>query len=543
MRKEFERQLVISIKSCPIVYIPHFHYAFVDEVLSSVLSNRRLGLSPNLGVIEYDCARNILIDFSTKEKHKDADDESFDFFQNWILGNSKDEQIIVLKNASNLVRRGSEDHKSISFLQLFAEKYEQGAYGAEKTVIIVSPEPVSDLPDGLEGIVTIINIDAPNDGEIYDEIKNISFVPSVISEEQKDVIRRDLCRTLLGLQYYDVKQIIRSSLLPSQNLLSPLTFANALKEKKKIVRKSGIIDVVDSNIRFSEIGGLDVLKRDLMQKAVVFQNLREANSYGLPLPKGVLIIGMPGCGKSMIAKAIANEFNVSLLRLDIGRLMGQYVGQSESNLRKALAVAEAAHPCVLWIDEIEKAFAGTDGNNRDMLVTRLMGYFLTWMQERKSAVYIVATANDVMKPEFMRKGRFDEVYFVDFPNAQERKEIFESKLEPYKISCSEIFDLNLDDADIRYITKVKLDGFSGAEIECVVNSVMEKLFVTYLASGSSAKNRSKQKANKQIFFDVIGEIGDSITSKQKSTNANHQTNIEKILEFQKVYKFTRATSN
>lgn len=120
------------------------------------------------------------------------------------------------------------------------------------------------------------------------------------------------------------------------------------------------------------------------------------------MPKGILILGMPGCGKSMIAKSIANAFNVSLLRLDVNRLMGQYVGQSESNLRRALQTAEAAHPCVLWIDEIEKAFAGNEGGHNDIVI-RLMGHFLTWMQERKTAVYIVATANDVMRPELMRK--------------------------------------------------------------------------------------------------------------------------------------------
>lgn len=157
--------------------------------------------------------------------------------------------------------------------------------------------------------------------------------------------------------------------------LSQTTIKLALEEKKQIVKKSGIVEVVDANVEFSEVGGLDVIKEQLEEKKEIFHNLNLATECNLPLPKGILIIGMPGCGKSMIAKSVVNLFDMSLLRLDINRLMGQYVGQSEANLRKALETAEAAHPCVLWIDEIEKAFAGSNngGNNNDMLVMRLMG--------------------------------------------------------------------------------------------------------------------------------------------------------------------------
>ena len=542
MRKDFETQLVIAIKSCPIVYIPHFHYGFVDEEISVVLSRSRTGLPPNLKVIEFDAARNMIIDFESKEKHPNADDRSFDFFNAWVLGDDEDEKIIVLKNFSHLIQKKSQGEKKyISYLQVFAEKYERGDYDKEKTILIVSPEPPTDLAEGLENIITTITIDAPNDDEIYEEIKKENFVES-LSEQKKELIRKDLCRTLLGLQYYEIKQIIRSTLAQDKDVLTEMSAATALKEKKQIVRKSGIIEVVDTNISFKDIGGLDVLKKDLEQKATIYQNLREATDHGLPLPKGVLILGMPGCGKSMIAKAIANEFNVSLLRLDIGRLMGKYVGQSEGNLRKALEVAEAAHPCILWIDEIEKAFAGTDGNNKDMLATRLMGYFLTWMQERKSAVYIVATANDVMKPEFMRKGRFDDVYFVDFPNKIERKDIFEQKLKPFIDSRKSIIDIKLSDSDIQEITEEKLSGFSGAEIECVVSTVMEKSFVNYVKSSDIATNRTKQTADKKVFIEVIDKIGDSITSKQKSDKPENRTNIEKIRDFQKIYKFTPATT-
>lgn len=205
--------------------------------------------------------------------------------------------------------------------------------------------------------------------------------------------------------------------------------STALEEKQNLVKKSGIIDVVNRDVVINEIGGLHRLVSDLRVKGKIYENIGDALTYHIPIPKGILIIGMPGCGKSMIAKATANLFKVPLLRLDVSRLMGKYVGESEANLRTALTIAEAAHPCVLWIDEIEKAFAGSNKANgdNDSLVLRMMGYFLTWMQERKNPVYIVATANDVMRPEFMRKGRFDDVYFVDFPNQEERAEILRKK--------------------------------------------------------------------------------------------------------------------
>ena len=264
---------------------------------------------------------------------------------------------------------------------------------------------------------------------------------------------------------------------------------------------------------------------------------------------------MPGCGKSLIAKSIANEFGVSLLRLDINRLMGQYVGQSEANLRRALSTAEAAHPCVLWIDEIEKAFAGASGsgNSSNDIVMRLMGHFLTWMQERKTAVYIVATANDVMRPEFMRKGRFDEVYFVDFPTLPERIDILNKKIEHYQQDTYQQGIFNLEDID----TKVREElaklmasdnesnekssyskGFSGSEIESVVNSVMEQKFTQYLLQDKDHKE--SVKLVKQDFVDEINKIKSSVMSNQKGKKGE-PTSVERIRSLQDVYKFRSAS--
>jgi SpoVK/Ycf46/Vps4 family AAA+-type ATPase len=236
--------------------------------------------------------------------------------------------------------------------------------------------------------------------------------------------------------------------------------------------------------------------------------------------------------------------------------MGQYVGQSEANLRKALATTEAAHPCVLWIDEIEKAFAGANGssNSSNDIVMRLMGHFLTWMQERKSAVYIVATANDVMRPEFMRKGRFDEVYFVDFPSLAERIDILNKKIDYYQQDTHQQEIFNLDDLTVSARkniaeamssksekndnSKSNSNGFSGAEIECVVNSVMEKKFIQYLQK--EKKDKSSIKVTKQDFLDEINLIKDSVMSNQKGKK-DEPTSVERIRSLQEVYKFRLAS--
>ena len=278
----------------------------------------------------------------------------------------------------------------------------------------------------------------------------------------------------------------------------------------------------------------------------------------IPLPKGILIIGMPGCGKSMIAKSIAEKFGVSLLRLDVNRLMGQYVGQSERNLRRALETAEAAHPCVLWIDEIEKAFAGSSGyGENDMLVMRLMGHFLTWMQERKTAVYIVATANDVMRPEFMRKGRFDEVYFVDFPTFDERIDILRKKIQKYD-NDDGVFDFSEIKSGVHYnkealgkISKAMVandpgaGGFSGSEIESVVNMVIESKFIEYINYIESGKTPSSIKISINDFLEKVSIIKDAAMCNQKGREQERcdfeRTNIERIRDVQSMYKFRSAS--
>ena len=338
-----------------------------------------------------------IIDFKTKIEYRKRPislllDDIIDYERVKLNDSNfeEDQLIFLIKNSAELLRDISIQRK----LQTIASKYERNEYPRELTIILVSPQPVESLPFEMEKLISVIEIPNPTELEIRNFIEDVIPVSKQFKIVSSELIT-DLTRTLQGLQHYEIEQIVRSTRIRTGDRLTEKTIQYALEEKKSIVKKSGIIDVVDCDISFDQVGGLQVLQQDLKQKAVLFKHLNEISKVKLPLPKGVLIIGMPGCGKSLIAKSIANEFGVSLLRLDINRLMGQYVGQSEANLRKALATAEAAHPCVLWIDEIEKAFSGIREGNE--VTTRLFGNFLTWLQEKENSVFVVATANDISK--------------------------------------------------------------------------------------------------------------------------------------------------
>lgn len=541
MKIEFKNQLITALLSSPIVYIPHSHFAFVDEVLHEIihpLNGHRsiLDIDDN-SIMEFDMAQGI-VDFNDKQSVSDLEAYSkINTFLTDVVNYDKhfnNEKIFLFKNFSSSLT----DIKIQSLIQTFAYKYERGDYDPLTTIIIVSSLPVSSIPIELEKYINVVDIMPPTMEEIENIVEEIEVSKQWTFREAD--LRLEFCRNLQGLQLNEIRQIIRSCLIRTGGKLTKQIIRLALEEKKGIVRKSGIIEVVDTNVSFDEVGGLDILKEDLRQKGKVFRhlNLAQSKKCKITLPKGALIIGMPGCGKSLIAKAIANEFGVSLLRLDVSRLMGQYVGQSEENLRRALATAEAAHPSVLWIDEIEKAFAGgnNSGGNNDMLVMRMMGYFLTWMQERKTAVYIVATANDVMRPEFMRKGRFDEVYFVDFPNASERRDIYQKKIEKYSNTETNptIFDFSsitsLDKIVNESVgSKARDSGFSGSEIECVVNAVVEKKFIEYVDRLDNDENVESIAVKEKDILKVINEMKDSVLCNQKAENKNGElTAIQRI---------------
>ena len=544
----FKTQLVTAILSSPIVYIPHYNYAYVDRALSEIVNSDLIG---DLSVREY--SPNGCVNFFSKKIDNAGSTGS------WTSDMELMEKGPTIFMFKNMAEDFSSNPGAQSRLQYFAERYERGEFDSRCTVIIVSPQPIEMFSSQIERLTTVVDVPNPTESEIENFVNENFNVSRQFTTEETE-LKSQLTRALQGLQQYEIEQIVRSVKTKTGGFLTKKTIAYALNEKKSIVRKSGIIEVIDSDVSFDMVGGLENLKSDLKRKAVLFENLGDLSKVRLPLPKGVLILGMPGCGKSLVAKSIANLFKVSLLRLDVSRLMGQYVGQSEANMRRALATAEAAHPCVLWIDEIEKAFAGSNGGGGNDIVMRLMGYFLTWMQERKTAVYIVATANDAMRPEFMRKGRFDEVYFVDFPKLQERKDILKKKIDSYTKSIEQqrmfdISELGNDEAITKLAELMKgsnneSDGFSGSEIQSVVEAVIEKKFVDYANKKRDAlskkqdTNNLKVKVTKKDFEDEINIIKPSIMANQKGLEVNgskQKTSVERIRDLQKIYKFRSAS--
>ena len=561
----FKRQLENSILSCPIIYINHYHFSYVDKVLKEIFEYKALGLNAE-SIVEFDSGQGCIVKFLDKTK-----DENLSHFENvkHILRVLVDpsiekrmsrfeetpkqafenKKIFLFKG----ITRSLVNEDEVSLMQSFAAKYEAGKYEGNTTIIIVSPDPIFSLPLSLLKFTTVLEILPPTTEEIREYIVETSGTVIKDNRTKNDV--DNMVRTLQGLQMYEVRQTLKTVLTLTNRRINDRAVKMALKEKKRIVKKSGIIEVIDTEVRFDQVGGLQKLREDLTVKSAIYNNLGDAEKYKVPVPKGILIIGMPGCGKSMIAQATANLFDVSLLRLDVSRLMGKYVGESEANLRLALATAEAAHPCVLWIDEIEKAFAGgnSKSGDNDMLVMRMMGHFLTWMQERKTPVYIVATANDVMRPEFMRKGRFDEVYFVDFPTESERAQILEVKIRKYKEMKDSIFDFS-EIGDCKEVVKEmkgEYGGFSGSEIECVLNMVVEKKFQDYLEQkkAENSQNFVPQaiKIKKDDFKEAVKQIKDSVMANQKSKEKKEKdylrekTSIERIKEMNETYHFVNAS--
>ena len=337
----------------------------------------------------------------------------------------------------------------------------------ETTIFIISP--ILQIPKELEKYITVLEMDYLSVNEIQNVVHNF------LHGQEKTVslqLERKFATTLKGLSEFEIQNILQLACSTSDELTSEQV-SLVFEQKQQMIKKAGILEMIPLKESLTDIGGLENLKKWLKQKATIFKNMDAAKKFGVDMPKGVLIAGVPGCGKSLSAKAAANLFSVPLLRLDMGRLLGKYVGESESNMRKAIELAEAISPCVLWIDELEKAFAGINGDGAGAEVTtRLFGTFLTWLQEKESPVFVVATANNITKlpPELLRKGRFDEVFYVGLPKPAERRKIFEihiGKRRPQDLSQINISMQKLVE---------KTEGYSGADIEGVVREGVEAAF-------------------------------------------------------------------
>lgn len=337
--------------------------------------------------------------------------------------------------------------------------------GTRKAIVLMSP--VQEVPIELEKEVVVLDFPMPDMSELDEVLStelNRAKGPNISTEE-----REKLLKAALGLTRDEAEKVYRKARVMSKRLTAEEVDI-VLSEKKQLIRRNGILEFMEVDETLDSVGGLEELKHWLKQRSDAFTE--RAREYGLPQPKGMLILGVPGCGKSLIAKTTSRLWGLPLLRLDLGRVYdGSTVGRSEANLRNALRTAESISPAILFIDEIDKGFAGGTGSSDSDGGTssRIFGTFLTWMQEKTSPVFVMATANRVerLPSEFLRKGRFDEIFFVDLPNAEERKDIFQIHLQKRRRDIAR-FDLD-------QLTKV-CDGFSGAEIEQGLISAMYEAF-------------------------------------------------------------------
>lgn len=452
MEKRFEVQFREYLDSgFPILYIKSYEENKVDEIIGRISGNREL--------IEWNEARGF-VDFKHKKpliKRGSSLEETLDYLD---ANGEIDRKIFVIKDAAFYM----ENPVIVAKLKQLALDIIRELDG---TIVIVAP--TVRIPREIEKFVTIFSLDELDAEEIKSVV--MQFLEEQNLPQITDNLMEEMTNAFKGLSQYEINNILALA-VANHSELSRKDLQYILEQKRQMIMKSGILEMVPVKENISDIGGLENLKSWLDKKSKVLRNIKKAQEFGVDIPKGVLIAGMPGCGKSLTAKAAANQFDVPLLRLDMGKLMGKYVGESEENMRRAIALAEAVSPCVLWIDEMEKAFAGIgDGQSGSEVTIRLFGTFLTWMQDKKTMAFVIATANNISKlpPELLRKGRFDEIFYVALPNESERRKIFELHIAKRRKE-------DLDNIDLSELVD-ETDGYSGADIEGVVKESIESAFI------------------------------------------------------------------
>lgn len=343
-----------------------------------------------------------------------------------------------------------------------------------KNVVIIAPYLV--LPLELQKDVTVVDFDLPTLCEIKSllnemiEMNEGSGIKIELNEDEKEI----LCKGAQGLTLQEAENAFARAMV-SKGQLTVNELDVILDEKCQVIKKTGILEFIKSDFNMNDVGGLENLKKWLIKRNNSWLG-RAQKDYNLPAPKGVLITGVPGCGKSLTAKAMSALWQLPLLRLDVGKIFSGLIGSSEENMRKAIQTAEAVAPSILWIDEIEKGFGGNGGERDGGTATRVFGTFLTWMSEKTKPVFVIATANNinVLPSEMLRKGRFDEIFFVDLPTKAERKVIFRLHLEKrLKGSISKDFAAT---EDLLNRLSETTEGFVGAEIEQIVISALFEAF-------------------------------------------------------------------
>lgn len=436
----------------PILYIEDSDFSFVEQQINEV--------ADGADIFEFNNGYGAL-DFKTKRVLQKGE-PSLSSFLSIHKDSGFDKRVfLILKD----IHKSLEDPKIIAQLRYIADRA-MSVEGYHTTIFILSGIRI--IPRELEQLITFVSSEHPAQKHIETIIleyaRHLGF--SFSSDEEIGALALEL----KGLSEFQIRQTLNLAYCRGGYISFEKDRKLILQEKKQMVEKSGMLEFVESGDTLDIVGGLGSLKSWLRDRAQIFNQLDKALKNGVDRPKGVLILGMPGCGKSLTAKTTATLFSVPLVRLDVGRLLGKYVGESERNMRTALAVSESISPCVLWIDEIEKAFAGSGSGQGHEVTMRLIGQFLTWMQEKKNTVFVVATANNIteLPPEFLRKGRFDDIFAVELPTLEERLEIIQIHLKKRGHYHKNI--------ELALVAKQTAE-FSGADLERLVGSAVEYIFI------------------------------------------------------------------
>ncbi len=454
--RAFRNELVALIRArYPLIYIVSFEEARVEELLRDIAKelNKRLWLwTITKGFVD-----------SSSSRPEDNTIDPLLALEKVLQTPASGAFLYVLKDFHPFLDPRSE-HAPVCIRKVRDAIYH--LLGTNSSLLVVSP--LLQLPLELEKDTTVLDFPLPCKEDLHQLLASFER-----EHGQRATIRLDsgtreaMVQALLGLTRMEAENVLSRALINDRRLDAgdlPLI----IKEKEQIIRKSGVLEFYPLVETLENVGGLDALKSWLERKRSAFHEA--AAKFGIKTPRGVLLIGVPGCGKSLTAKAVAHSWKMPLLRFDLGKVFGMYLGQSEENIRRAVRTAESIAPCVLWIDEIEKGFAGVGSAELDSGATaRVFGSFISWLQEKRSPVYVVATANDVsqLPPELLRKGRFDEIFFVDLPTAREREEIFRVHLRMRHRDPGG-FDL------ARLVQATQ--GYTGADIEGVIDEGLERAF-------------------------------------------------------------------
>lgn len=452
---ELQDKIKLHLKAgYPGLFIHSGEEARVDVMLQQIA--KELDLHPK----EWNQAYG-WVNFSNKQPYSNQEPE-VQLAQSLLtlLDDDLDHKLFIIKDA-----RSALDNQPLAVARLKQLLNRIQRHHRGKAAVVLMSEIVC-IPSAVESQITLLTLPLPQGEEIRALLKEICQQLELSISSEKEQRLQAACSGLSAEEIRSALAMVRQT----TTQIDDAALALIQHEKEQIIAKSGVLEMIKVGESTADIGGLENLKRWLGRRSEIFHRLEEAKQANIPAPKGVLIAGMPGCGKSLTAKATAGLFQLPLLRLDIGSLLGKYVGESEHNMRRALSMAESISPCILWIDELEKAFVGMNSNEGSEVSSRLFGYFLTWMQEKTSAVFVIATANNItaLPPELLRKGRFDEVFYVGFPNAKERGAIFDIHLKGTGV--------NLDSAQRSKLIAMCRD-YAGADIQNAINEARESAFL------------------------------------------------------------------